>query len=326
VPVASISGTRDRVAALLVPGGQALAMGGQLEEARKWLDRGVALGIETGSTFQISAGLHLLGWLHATAGDWDVALGYLKEGRELAARHELRDRLVSFILFEGWIAMYRGEYDQCNDLFTQAMELAERYNLAGYMLECQHNMAYTALMQGHLEVALSYRHDRNFTLEPVMSFKQAIDLLSSVEWWVMVVDAGASAMVDEDVELVAAVTRNSVQFLRQHGYRHTLAFAYRVNAMLASTLGQLDEARHSARLGIRVARQVGRVPEIARCLLWRGKTELRRAGNHIQGIHDIQEAARIFEQLGVQPELEQVVALLESITGESALLRLGQAT
>ncbi|HYF65944.1 MAG TPA: hypothetical protein VD886_24150, partial [Herpetosiphonaceae bacterium] len=312
LPLIEATGTRDRVGALLMPAGQTLVLRGKLQEAQVVLERGVAIGEETGSTFLISANLQLLGWLHATAGNWEAAQALLRRGKELARQHDLRDRLVSFILFEGWIAMYQGNYAESDALFAQALDLGQRYGLSDQIIECHYDLAYSALMRGQLDLALAYREEPSFTVVTVNSYSDAIHLLSLIEWWAMLVLKGAAAPGSAEAAQIMAASENALLFLRRHGNRHTLTFGYRVHAMLAYSMGRFDEAWAAADRGVRLARKVGRVPEVARSLLWRGTTQLSREGGSQQALRDIREAVAIFARLGAQPEFEEASLLLHA--------------
>jgi class 3 adenylate cyclase/predicted ATPase len=314
LPLIEATGTRDRVGQLLIGGGRTLTLRGEFQEARAWFQRAVQLGEATGATFLVSAGLHLLGWLDMMTGEWEAALSHLRSGKELAVQHDLRDRLASLMIFESQIYMYRGDYGACDALFGQALELALQHKLDDQLLQCHHNMAFSALMQDQMEIALSYRKDRRFTADPVQSFEEALDLLSSAEWWAMIALAGAAEILPEEAELVAATSWNSVVFLRQHGYRYSLPFAYRVHAMVAYTLGDLEDGWNAASQGVRIGRSIGRVPELARSLVWRARAELARAPGSGQATRDLGEAAQYFEQLGARPELAEISRLLAAGT------------
>jgi tetratricopeptide (TPR) repeat protein len=318
LPLIEATGTRDRVAYLLIPGGQTLTLRGQLEEAQQWLERGTRLGEEIDSTFLISSGLHLLGWLRLGTGEWDTAIACLQRGGQLAAQHELRDRLAMFMTFEGEICMYRGEYQRSEALFGQVMDLAQRYELTTSIITLQHNLAYSALMQGQLDIARTYRHDRTFTLETVQSYGQSLDLLSSAEWWAMLTDASGGQALSAEIGPIATAAKNSLHFLQQHGYRFSLVFAYRINAMLAYQAGQYEDAYRLVNQGIRLAHQIGLEPEAARCAYWRARIIHQQNPGARLILHDLHMAAEIFGRLGAQPELDQVVALHESIIAQSA--------
>jgi adenylate cyclase len=313
LPLIEATGTRDRVAHLLIAGGRTLTLRGEFQEARDWFQRARSLGEATGATFLVSASLHLLGWIDVMTGAWDTALLILREGKALAFHHDLRDRLVSLMIFEGQIYMYRGEYERCDALFGEALDLAVHHQLADMAVQCHHNRAYSALIQNQLDRSRSYRPEGRFTGDRVRSFDEALDRLSSAEWWAMVSTAGAAAAHGQDPELVATDSRNSVQFLRQHGYRSSLPFGYRVHAMVAHRMGNRDEAWQSANEGVRVGKAIGRLPELARSLVWRARTELDKTPGSAQAHHDLYEAAHYFEQFGAAPESTEVRRLLTTI-------------
>jgi hypothetical protein len=198
------------------------------------------------------------------------------------------------------------------------MDLAQSYELTPSIVSVQHYLAYSALMQGQLDSARAYRHDLTFPLETVQSDAQAMDLLSSAEWWAMITDAGGSQALAEEIGPITTAAQNSLRFLQQHGYRFNLAFAYRINAMLAYQAGHYEDALRFVNRGVRLAQHIGMEPEAARCAYWRARITHQRNPGARQIQLDLQTAAEIFRRLRAQPELDQVGALLESITCESA--------
>ncbi|HYF64558.1 MAG TPA: hypothetical protein VD886_17160, partial [Herpetosiphonaceae bacterium] len=318
LPLIEATGTRDRLAYLLIPGGQTLALRGQPDEANRWLERGTRLGEEIGSTFLISSGVHLQGWVRLGTGQWDAALACLERGRRLAEEHELRDRLAAFMLFEAEIYIYRGEYERSQALLSHVLDLAQRHELADSITGSQHLLGYSALMQGRLDAALDYQGERSFTAEPVQSFVQALDLLSSAEWWAMVADAGGLGRLAEDMAVVAAAAGNSLRFFQQHGYRFNLPFASRVNAMLAYQAGDYAAAHGFISRGVSLARTIGMEPEVARGLFWRARIRRRQnpGDGRIRG--DLRAAAALFRRLRARPELDQALTLLRAARGGPA--------
>ncbi|HYF61470.1 MAG TPA: hypothetical protein VD886_01570, partial [Herpetosiphonaceae bacterium] len=310
LPLIEATGTRDRLAYLLLPGGQTLVTRGKYQEGQAWLERGTRLGEETGSTFLISAGLFLLGWLHVALGQWDSALGYLRRGNHLATQHELRERLVGLMLFEGQVYMHRGDYRKSEAVFVQTIDLATRYGLDRWIVQCQHNLAYNALNQGDVAQAMQYREGRTITCGPITSGDQALDVLSSAEWWAHLSASGGAKLKAAGNEQMLSAMQQSVTFLRANGHTHFLPFAYRVNAMVAYESGTMDNAHTWAGLGVRLGTRIGHKAETARCFLWRGKTTLLRMKDRRLAQRDIQQALHIFEHLGAWPEVEQARRLL----------------
>jgi tetratricopeptide (TPR) repeat protein len=312
LPLIEATGTRDRLAYLLIPGGHTLAMRGEVVQGQDWIERGTRLGEEIGSTFLISSGWYLLGWLQCKTGAWDAALNALMAGKHLAQQHELHDRLMGLLIFEGQIDMYRGEYQRSTAVFLHALDLAQRHAAPSIVTAAQQHLAYSAHMQGQGSPSITDWEASHGSADPVRSSDDALHILSHAEWWAMLAAASMANPRGDDAVQVATGAWNCLRFLRQQGIRLQLPFAERVNAMVAYEMGNLAAAARRAHNGARIGRQIGLLPETARCLFWQGKTMLRQHPGAVRALNYLQEAAALFRQLGAVPELDQVNAVLAS--------------
>ena len=304
LPQMEATGTRDRLAYVLLPGGQTLGFSGAYAEAEAWLTRGIQLGKETGSAFLVCAGLSVLCKLSIYTGKWESGLDYSAEGKLLAERHDLRWWFTQFLSHEGEIRLYRGEFVQATALFHQLQTYADQYPL--YMALAQRYLAYAAFMQGRIGETVDYMRGSVIESTDITNSNQAFDVLGIAEWWVLL--KANDVPVPHDEAVLKEAVANSIVFWQQRGYSSALPYAWRVQVMLDWYSNQLDRAFGAIQRGLSIARQIGDIPEQARFLFWSAKIAFATNAAD-QGSSDLDAAARIFAALGAWPEYGRTQAL-----------------
>jgi tetratricopeptide (TPR) repeat protein len=315
LPRMEATGTRDRLAYVLLPGGQALSVSGAYSEAEAWLTRGIQLGKETGSAFLVCAGLSVLCWMSNHIGRWDDVLEYSAEGRILAERHDLRWWFTQFLSHEGEIRLYRGEFKQATHLFEQLSTHADQN--AMYSALTQRYLAYGAFMAGDIGQAVQYMRERAIGSTNIISTDQAFDLLGIAEWWILL--KAIDVPVSHHEAVLKEAVANSIVFWQRRGYHSYLPYAWRVQAMLDWHANRFEHAFVAVQRGLSIAQQIGNVPEQARCLFWRAKIAFATTSVD-QGLSDLDAAARVFAALGAWPEHRRTQALAQTPHNRSIVL------
>jgi tetratricopeptide (TPR) repeat protein len=312
LPLIESTGTRDRLAHALFLGGQAMIFCGDIPGALEWVERATDIAKQTQSISFLCGGLFNLGWIQSITGGWEQALAYFREAQQLALSYELRDRYIDVLSYEAEILTYRGDYAGARAIFDKARAMGEQLNIASVIEIASNNMAYIDLMQGVSTGDHGIGEALKTLAGPIDSFPTVHNILEVANRWALLHDRGVQVAVDS-AALIAA-TQANVDFLCKQGYGLFQAYAFRVNAMASFHLDDPQIALATISRGVRVARRIGYAHDLARCLFWRGKIRRAvdpRAASLVR--RDLNEATRLFESLGAQPELEQTLALLREI-------------
>lgn len=311
------TGARDRLAHLLLPGGQTFLYRGEFELAKQWLERGLKLAEEVGTPYLICSGQYLLARVEKELGQWEQALDHYSRSAELAEKHGLWDRLAEFLARQGELLAYQGQSAQAELLLQQAITCAEQHQLPTTAKLCYRILAEIYYIEEGFDQAVPLLLKAGITTSgAATSNDRAFDTLRLAEWWALYKLSGkANLSLTTSADEVQRKAQESLLYFQTRNIKLFLPTAQRVNGMVALAQHRPLEAARYFKRGLLLARSTLNLPEQARLLAWRGRL---KSLPHFEGSipsveHDLNQALALFERLGAQPELAQTRQRLEDL-------------
>jgi class 3 adenylate cyclase/tetratricopeptide (TPR) repeat protein len=303
LPLIEKTGARDRLAYVLLPGGETLLYRGEYTLAQQWLARGRELAEEINTPYLTGSAYYLLGRVAKEIGEWDAAERYYQTSAEIAHKWGLWDRLVEYLVRQGELAALRGNWTEAEKIVRQAIDYADQYKLpVSTKKYCHRFLSEIYYRQGNFEAAIAALEwggaDSNGTMKPVQSAMAATRL---AECWALAKLDGKAALVPVSADEIADKSREAVRFFQKTCYKIALPAAWRVQGLLALSQNQPAEATANFKRGLAVARTLGNRLEIARLLMCYSQLQTGRTRQR-----NLQQAATLLKELGAQPEIQQL--------------------
>jgi tetratricopeptide (TPR) repeat protein len=317
LPLIERTGTRDRLAHLLLPGSQTFWNRGEFILAEQWTKRGLELAQAVGTPYLLCSGQTLLGLIYTAMGDWNQACRYFEESTAMAQKHGLWDRYADTLSRHAFILFYRGEYREAEQLTDMALECATQNKLPVTAKLCNRILAEGYYNRGQFDRAAEYLRQAGIEASRITNSVEANTFLRVAEWWALNgLNGAVSSTRLLSVQEIEQKTQEARKLLEARGFKLFLPTAYRTTALLAWLQGRAEDATHYFKRGLTVARSTSNLPEIARLLLWfscfRLSCESEVSMRTIRP--DLKEAAALFAFLGAAPELQQAEQRLASLT------------
>lgn len=271
------------------------------EAASHHTTRAMALREQIGYTWGVASTLNNLGILSVLAGQWDKAQSFL--ARSLALREELGDVQGVVLTYNNLatLARDRGELEQAEAYFRSSLDAAVPLNMSWQVANSTVGLAQVLFLKGQLDQA---QRLLNHIIKQAEAMN-ARDVLSEIyrvraEIWL---EEAAPDEAERAAQLAAAMAEES-------GDRTLLASAWRVMLAVQLAREDLDAAQealnraHEALAGSPTGLESGRIAALASRLH-------ARLGDEQQAARKLEEARRIFAQLGAQIDLALLEGTLE---------------
>lgn len=335
--IARALGDERRLAQMQTMRGPALGLMGRLKEGRRALEERVPAAEATGDYFGLLSAVHYLGRLTMSQGDFDAALDYFGRSLELAERLGARSRIGAETANISEVLFYLGDWARARDHAESAVEIARSQSSGSTIPYFQHADVFRRL--GMIRAAMGEHEDAVACLEESVALAEGIPYPEAVrsgqgalaEQELLEGKPGAAlARLEPLVErsnpeelgtvrllpLVAwgyleagdedragEVVLEGTERARAQGHRLALAELLRVRGMVLARRRGWDEAERAFEEAVSVARSI-RYPFAEARALYEWGLMYVGGPDAKQGRNRLEEAAKIFRELGSRPHLE----------------------
>ena len=278
------------------------------EAARERLTSSYRRALEAGDEAAVPYLLYHLSELECWAGNWDLAVRYAEEGCQTAERTAQEDVRAATLYARALVTAHRGEMEMARASAEEGLAMAER--------------------MGNLPVALLHRSVLGFLALSVADHAGVHRHLGPLAEGLATMGVAEPAVVrflpDEIEALVAlgdtALATTLVDQLEERGRAldrpWALATGGRCRGLLLAAKGDLDGALGALEGALGAHGRLAQPFELARTLLVRGSV-LRRAKHKRAAAESLQEALRLFEDLGARAWAERARGDLGRIGGRA---------
>ena len=282
---------------------------GFVGEGQRWLSD--LLARSGGSSSDVQArerALRAAGRLAITAGDYDIAHGFLAEAVAIARRHDDLPGIAVGTHGLGFLARKRGDYTAASRLLGEALarfqELGDPKGVADTLL----SLGVVAHMQDDLPTARAH-HQRSLAAYRALGYQKGIAIALG--------NLGEIALEQRDLDTARRLEEESLAIARQLGDRERVAYALAALAGVAARQGGARRALRLAGAAMALRESIGGTASAA----GRGRFErwlepARRASSP--------EALAVAQAEGRAMSLDEAIAYAvaadEPTTGEQMLL------
>jgi tetratricopeptide (TPR) repeat protein len=254
---------------------------GEFGAAASLQAEGLALARQHDLLVPLLFGFFLYGLTLIGRGDYDGALGTLREGLALAERvgdEAIHHRLLNCI---GWLHMELGDLDVAMDLNRRSAEIGQRRSDPGTFPNAAINLGEILLARGELGAAQErledvLRYSREPTTSEWMRYRYSIRLFLGL---------GELALARGDTALAREHAARGLDQATRTGSRKNLVKAWRLAGEIATRERRWDEAEAALRRALAFADAIANPPQ-----LWKTHAALGRL-HAARGRRDAAESA-----------------------------------
>jgi tetratricopeptide (TPR) repeat protein len=154
----------------------------------------------------------------------------------------------------GWAAMSGGDYSQARKLFEESLAIRQSLGDQRGIVDSFGGLCFTAFFHGQFEEAEAYMRES-------ISFLQNVGVQADIFDDVLVAEAACDAL--DESATVHAPYQESLGFYSDIGFSHSYVATNSSLGYVKKHLGQYEEARLQARLGLMLGKEAGWRSEVA---------------------------------------------------------------
>jgi tetratricopeptide (TPR) repeat protein len=208
--------------------------------------------------------------------------------------------------FRGRVLSYRGRMAESMEIVQEAYRLCEA-------MEVRYFLPALAIVMGFVQVETGRTGEGAEVLARSMATHKANALLQGEVWCVAYL--GLAKLRDGDPAAAEVLATQALDIARAHGYAIVEVVAQRLRGAALGGLRHPAEAEEQLDRAAARAEALGLLPELGHCRLDRAAL-LRRLGRHHEARRDLERAAKLYGELGMDFwQAKAKLALQEALNG-----------